>query len=68
MTPGYLGRSVTCTCGATKEGQVTWHALANSAPHDDYCSKISRSFTAERLGYDGLRFSAKLDNRGNEIA
>ena len=62
------GRSISCSCGATNEGQVTWHTLANSAPHDAYCSRISRSFTASQLGEDGLKFTSKLDNGGNVIA
>jgi len=62
------GRAVQYSCGATNEGQSTWHTLAQAAPHDAYCSRISRSYTAEQMGYDGQLISTKLDNGGNVIA
>lgn len=62
------GRAVQCSCGAVNEGQSTFHTLANYAKHDDYCSRITRTFTAEQMGYDGQLMTSKLDNGGNVIA
>lgn len=64
-----FGRAVKCSCGAIAEGQSTWQTLATStAVHDDYCSRISRTFVAEKLGYDEQLITTKLDNGGNVIA
>ncbi len=62
------GRAVTCSCGAHNFGQSTWMTLANYAPHDPYCSRITRTFIADQTDYTGIVRNVTLDNRGNFIA
>jgi len=63
------GRAITCSCGVHNFGQVTWMTLAIYANHGEYCSRVTRSFTANQSDNTGIIVkTADLDNRGNVIA